>query len=125
VSIQNGLLATQQPRKSFGLSYRTLLGNDLDGSEHGYRIHLFYNALADPSQRTHKSFSNQLDLSELSWSITTLPPSITGYTPTAHLIVDSTLADPADLTAVENILYGDSSHSARIPTPDELADIFA
>jgi hypothetical protein len=124
-SIQNGLIATQQPRKSFGLSYRTLIGNDLDGAEHGYRIHLVYNALAEPSQRSHKTYGDQLDVADFSWSITTLPPSITGYKPTAHLIVDSTLADPDVLISVENILYGDNSHSARMPAPDELTALFA
>jgi len=123
-SIQNGLLATQQPRKSFGLSYRTKVGNDVD-PEHGYRVHLVYNALAAPSQRSHKTFGSSIDLTDLSWSITTLPPSITGYKPTAHLIIDTTLADSDAVAAAEVILYGDDSHSARIPTPDELAAIFA
>jgi hypothetical protein len=123
-SIQNGLLATQQPRKSFGLSYRTRVGNEFD-PEHGYRIHLVYNALAAPSQRSHKTFGNSVDLADLSWSVTTLPPSITGYKPTAHLIIDSTLADSDAVAAAEVILYGDDSHPARIPTPDELAAIFA
>lgn len=123
-SIQNGLLATQQPRKSFGLSYRTRVGNDFD-PEHGYRIHLVYNALAAPSQRSHKTFGNSIDLADLSWSVTTLPPSITGYKPTAHLVIDSTLANGTKLATAEAVLYGDDSHAARMPTPDELAAIFA
>jgi hypothetical protein len=123
--IHNGLLATQQPRQSFGLSYRTLLGNDTDGSEFGYKIHLVYNALAAPASKTSTTIGSSADPTDFSWDITTLPPPITGYKPTAHLIIDSSTTDPAVLLEVENIIYGSVSTSARQPSPDELVAIFA
>lgn len=124
ISIKNGLFVTQQPRKSFGLSYRTKLGNDIDGSDHAYKIHLVYNALAAPAQRDNNSLGDSVDPNTLSWSITTLPPSITGYKPTAHLVVDSRYTTSAVLTNVEDILYGTDANSARLPNPDELIAIF-
>lgn len=125
VPIQNGLFVTQQPRKSFSLSYRTKLGNDVDGSDHAYKIHLVYNALAAPSQRNNASISESTNPSNFSWSITTLPPSITGYKRTAHLVIDSRFTSTGVLSYVEDILYGNESGSAALPTPDELTTIFS
>lgn len=123
-SIQNGLLVTQQPRRSFGLAYRTKLGNDVDGSDHAYKIHLVYNALAAPSQRDNTTVAETVNPSNFSWSITTLPPTISGYKRTAHLVVDSRFTTEGVLAFVEDILYGDTSNAARLPTPDELVTIF-
>ena len=125
VSIQNGLIATQQPRQSFGLSYRSKIGTDTEGPESGYKIHLVYNALAGPSERTNKTFTRSPDPSEYSWKITTLPPSITGYKPTAHLVVDSRYTDPEVLSAVEDALYGTDMDAAALPTPDDVIAIFS
>lgn len=123
-SIQNGLFVTQQPRKSFGLSYRTKLGNDVDGSDHAYKIHLVYNALAAPSERSNNTLGDSADPSVFSWAITTLPPSITGFKPTAHLVIDSRSTDPSVLSNVEDILYGNEANTAHLPSPDELIAIF-
>jgi hypothetical protein len=123
--IHNGLMATQQPRQSFGLSYRTLLGNDTEGPEFAYKIHLVYNALAAPASKTSTTIGSSADPTDFSWDITTLPPPLTGYKPTAHLIIDSSTTDPAVLSEVEDIIYGSVSSSARQPTPDELVAIFA
>jgi hypothetical protein len=125
VSVHNGLLATQQPRQSFGLSYRTLLGNDIEGTDYAYKIHLVYNALAAPGSRTSTTIGSSAEPTDLSWQITTMPPAMTGYKPTAHLIIDSSRTDPAVLAEVEDIVYGSDSNSARQPSPDELAAIFA
>lgn len=125
VSIQNGLVATQQPRKSFGLTYRTRIGTDTEGPESAYKIHFVYNALTGPSQRSNKTFSRTPDPAEYSWPITTLPPSITGYKPTAHLIVDSRYTDPDVLTAVEDVIYGTDEDAASLPTPDDLIALFS
>lgn len=125
ISVRNGLFVTQQPRKSFGLSYRTKLGNDVDGPEHAYKIHIVYNALAAPSQRDHNSLGDSVDPSTSSWSITTLPPVITGYKRTAHLVVDSRYTANNVLANVEDILYGTDNAAARLPTPDELVSIFS
>lgn len=124
LSISNGLYATQQPRKSFNLSYRTMVGNDTNGSTHGYKIHLVYNALAAPSSRDNTSIGDSADPISLSWAITTRPPAINGMKPTAHMIIDSRKTPVSLLTAIENILYGSSSTSARIPSILELMNIF-
>lgn len=124
VAIQNGLIVTAQPRKSFGFSYRTLLGNDVDADDHAYKIHLVYNALAAPASRANNTLSDTVNVSTLSWNITTKPPTITGFKPTAHLVIDSRTTDPVKLATIEDILYGDESESARMPTPDELIAIY-
>lgn len=124
VSIHPGLFVTRQPRRPFGLSYRTLLGNDLNGSNHGYKIHLVYNALAAPSQRTNNTLNNSGDPSTFSWNITTKPPSITGYKPTAHLVIDSRFTDLEKMAAVQDLLYGTDEDDPTLPTPDELIAVF-
>lgn len=123
--IHTGLFATQQPRVAFGFSYRTRLGNDLDGAEHAYKIHLVYNALAAPATRNNTSISDTIDPAKFSWVISTLPPPITGYKRTAHFVIDSKLTDPGVLSAVEDLLYGTESTDAELPLPDDLIAIFA
>jgi hypothetical protein len=125
VAINNGLFATQQPRKPFSLSYRSLVGNDVDGMDHGYKIHLVYNALAAPSQRNNQTRSDSSDPITYSWDITTLPPAITGYKRTAHFVVDSRYTSELVLTTFTDILYGTDLESARIPDIEELLTIFA
>lgn len=124
VSIQNGLFVTQQPRKSFGFSYRTKIGNDVDGSEHAYKIHLIYNALAAPSQRDNNTISESVEPTVFSWKITTLSPQITGYRPTAHFVIDTRYTDPTTLSTIEDILYGSDSTPSRLPDVSELLTIF-
>ena len=124
VSIQNGLIATQQPRRSFGLSYRTRVGNAIEGPDHAYKIHLVYNALAAPSTRTNNTLGGSTDPSAFGWSITTKPPTISGYKPTAHLVIDSRYSPEGILAEVEDILYGTEADGSRLPDPDELIAIF-
>lgn len=124
-SIQNGLFVTQQPRKQFGLTYRTKVGNDTQGVEHAYKIHLVYNALSGPSNRTSNTQSESADPTTFQWDITTLAPAITNYRPTAHLVVDTRYTDPEVLLELEDFLYGNESGSASLPTPDELIAIFS
>lgn len=124
VSIQKGLFVTQQPRRAFGLSYRTMVGNDLDGVEHGYKIHLVYNALAAPSSRANSTMTNSPEATTLSWAITTLPPSFTGYKPTAHLVIDSRTTPKGLLSAIEDILYGSDAADPRMPLVSELISMF-
>lgn len=124
VGIHNGLFATEQPRVEFGLSYRTLIGNDQDGVNHGYKIHLVYNALASPSSRNNQSVGGGVNILGLSWSITTQPPLTTGIRPTAHFVIDSRRTPSGLLKTVEDILYGTSSSDARLPTVEELRTLF-
>lgn len=124
-SIQNGLFATQQPRIPFGLSYRTLIGND-HTPDLGYKIHIVYNALAGPAERIHNTVNEQSEAEQLSWSITTAPHGeVTGIKPTAHFVIDSTLTDPALLEELEGIFYGTDIEVPYIPTAQELIDMFS
>lgn len=124
-SIHNGLFATQQARLSFGLSYRSRIGNPVDGPSHAHKIHLVYNALAGPSQRDNKSVSDQAEPTTYSWRISTLPPEIVGYKPTAHFVVDTRYAPSDVLEDLEDILYGTNDDAARLPDVDELLTLFA
>lgn len=124
VSIQNGLFVAQQPRKQFGFSYRTKIGNDIDGADHAYKIHLVYNALAAPSSRDNATTGDSTDPTEFSWAITTLPPAITGFRPTAHFLIDSRFTPMEVLIEIENILYGSDATSPRLPSVSELTGIF-
>lgn len=125
VAIQNGLFASQQPRKQFGLSYRTLIGNDVNGTDAGYKIHLVYNALASPQGKTYTTISaDKTDAATFSWSITCLPPILTGLRPTAHFVVDSRFTPSELLVDLEDILYGSNSGDSYLPTAEFLYDMF-
>jgi hypothetical protein len=123
-AIQNGLFVTNQPRKQFGLSYRTQVGNDTNGPDHGYKIHIVYNALASPPQRNYSSIDDSVRPLTLEWSITTLAPMITGYKPTAHMVIDTRYTSLGLLGTIEDILYGNESTAPRLPDVDELIAIF-
>lgn len=125
VPVHTGLFVTHQRKQSFGLSYRTRIGNDAEQTDHGYKIHLIYNALAAPTTRNNQSINDSVDPTAFSWAISTLPPTITGYKRTAHLIVDSRTTDPDILSEVEDLLYGTDEDPPTLPTPDELIAIFA
>lgn len=125
VTLHNGLLATHQPRKQFNLSYRTMVGNDVDGKSHAYKIHLVYNALAGPSERNNASIGADVEPNSLTWEITTMPPVFSGFRPTAHFVIDSRYTDLSILQALEDILYGTAAANARIPSVAELVAIFA
>lgn len=126
-----GVVATQQARIPFGFSYRTRIGNDEDGSDHGYKIHLVYGAMASPSQINRSTINESPEAATLSYEITTTPVPVTGGKPTAHIIIDSTKADATKLAAFEQTLYGtpatgnDPAVPAALPLPDAVALAFA
>lgn len=122
--VHTGLIATQQPRKPFSLSYRTLIGNDIEGTDHGYKIHLVYNALAAPASRSYNTIGESIAPGTLAWAITTLAPRVTSLRPTAHFVIDSRTTDPVTLAEVEDILYGSDILTASIPTVIELMALF-
>jgi len=124
IPIHNGLFATQQPRKPFGFSYRTRIGNEIEGPDLGYKIHLVYGALAAPATRAHATLGDSADPMQLSWTITTLPPPVSAFKRTAHFVVDSRYANPSDLAVLEDLLYGTEGDSSQLPTPDQLVAIF-
>ena len=124
VPVKYGLYATQQPRKSFGLSYRTLIGNDADGIDHGYKIHLVYGASATPTTRANSSMNDSIDPFNFTWKVVTKPPTFVGYKPTAHFVIDSREV-PSDLmNQIIDILYGSASAAPRLPSVPELLYIF-
>lgn len=120
-----GVTIGQQPRKSFGLSYRTALGNDVENENHGYKLHLIYGATASPSEKAYATINDSPEAITFSWEVTTVPVNVDGFKPTASLTIDSTKIDPAKLTALEDILYGKGETEARLPLPDEIATLMA
>ena len=119
-----GVTVGQQNRKTFGLSYRTLIGNDVDGTDHGYKIHLIYGALAAPSEKAYATVNDSPEAMTLSWEITTTPVNIVGLKPTAALTIDSTKVDGAELAIFEKLLYGDEAAEATLPLPDAVIAMF-
>lgn len=125
--LAKGVNIGQQPRKAFGLSYRTIIGNDTKGSDYGYKLHLVYGAKASPSERSYASVNDSPEALELSWECTTTPVAVTGHKPSAHIEIDSTKIDADKLTKIEDILYGkdggEPATEARLPLPDEIIKI--
>ena len=122
--IAKGVSIGQQTRKSFGLAYKTLIGSDTDGNDHGYKLHLVYGCKAAPSERSHATVNDSPEALSFSWEISTTPVSVTGHKPTASVEIDSTKVDPAKLAAFEKILFGSDAANARLPLPDEVAELF-
>jgi len=122
---QTGVQIAQQPRKTFGLAYRTRLGNDVDATDFGYKLHLIWGALAAPTEKAYATQNDSPDAMTFSWEFTTTPVPVTGYKPTALLVVDSTKVLLANLTALEDALYGTAGTSPRLPLPDEVIAMFA
>lgn len=121
----NGVMIGQQARKTFGLCYRTALGNDTEGNDHGYKLHIIYGALAAPSEKAYSTINDSPEAITFSWEITTTPVNVSGAKPTASIVIDSTKADPTKLAALEDILYGKDGDSGsgtgpRLPLPDEI-----
>lgn len=116
----DGVTIGQQNRKAFGLAYKTVLGNDTDANDHGYKLHLIYGCMAAPSEKAYATINDSPEAIEFSWEISTTPVSVTGSKATASLTIDSTKADPDKLAALEGILYGSESEEPRLPLPDEV-----
>lgn len=122
-AIAKGVYIGQQPRKTFGLSYRTTLGNDVDSNSYGYKLHLVYGALASPSEKAYATINDSPEAITFSWEFSTTPVNVDGFKPTANIVIDSTKVDPEKLADLEKVLYGDAEADARLPLPDEVAQI--
>lgn len=120
-----GITIGQQSRRPFGLSYRTKIGNDTNGQDHGYKLHLLYGAQASPSERTYETMNDSPEPITFSWEFNTTPVGVTGHNPTALLTINSTLVDKAKLAAFEEILYGTDDVEPRMPLPDEVFQLFS
>lgn len=124
-----GVYVGQQPRKPFGMAYRTVLGNDVEGEAFGYKLHLVYGAKASPSEKAFETINDTPSAITFSWSITTTPVEVPGHNPSASITIDSTQADPDELKALEDILYGTDGEGTtgkppRLPLPEEIATLF-
>lgn len=117
-----GVTVGQQKRKTFGLCYRTIIGNDLKGDDYGYKLHFVYGAVVAPSESAYSSVSDSPEPTTMSWEFTTTPVAIEGFKPSAHLEISSITADPTKLAALEEIIYGkdEGETNPRLPLPDEI-----
>lgn len=123
--LATGVSIRQQSRKMFGLCYRTEIGNDVEGTDYGYKLHLIYNCLAAPTDEDHETINDSPEPGTFSWEISTTPVEVTDHKPTACVVIDSTKADATKLGALEDILYGTAETEARLPFPDEIATLMA
>ena len=122
--IAPGITIGQQERKTFGLSYRTAVGNDVKGIEFGYKLHLVYGCKATPSEKSHGTINESPEAGTFSWEVNSIPVNVEGYKPTSTLTIDSTKVTPEKLAKLEKILYGSDEADARLPLPAEVANIF-
>lgn len=120
-----GVMIGQQNRTVFGLCYRTELGNDTEGVNHGYKLHLIYGAQASPSEKGYQTINDSPEAITFSWEVKTTPVNVTGFKPTASMVIDSTKTDKEKMAALEDQLYGiaDEESNARLPLPDEVISI--
>lgn len=121
--VAGGVVIGQQSRSTFGFCYRTVIGNDVDGNDHGYKLHLVYGALAAPSERAYATINDSPEAITFSWEVTTTPVAVKGHKPTACVTIDSTKTDATKLVALENILYGSDEVEPRMPLPDEIMEL--
>ncbi|MDO5785271.1 MAG: hypothetical protein Q4P20_09450 [Eubacteriales bacterium] len=123
-SIATGVYIGQQPRKTFGMSYETVVGNDVENDSYGHKLHLIYGGLAAPSEKSYSTINDSPEAITFSWDVTTTPVNVTGYKPTASITIDSTKVDTTKLAALEEILYGSEDNEPRLPLPDEIIELF-
>lgn len=124
-TLAEGVLLGQQKRKVFGLCYRTTIGNDVDGNDHGYKLHLIYGCLAAPSEKAYSTINDNPDAITFSWEVTTTPVNVTGFKPTSQITIDSTKVAKEKMTAIEALLYGSENKEPSLPLPDELAAVLS
>ena len=125
--LSTGVILGQQKRKSFGFCYRTTLGNDVEEGDYGYKLHIIYGCTAAPSEKAYATINDSPEAITFSWEITTTPVEVAGHKPTACITIDSTKVNAEKLAILEAKLYGSDSESSEptLPTPDEIAQIFA
>lgn len=115
-----GMNIGQQSRKSFGFCYRTAIGNDVAGEDYGYKLHILYGCKASPSEKSYQTINDSPEAITFSWEITTTPVEVSGFKPTACVIIDSTKCNSTKLEALEDTLYGDASNPPTLPLPDAI-----
>ena len=133
VALATGVIIGQQPRKTFGLCYRTVIGNDTELDSHGYKLHLIYGCTASPSERAYQTINDSPEAITFSWEVTTVPVAVANHKPTACLTLDSTKLSENKMKAIEAVLYGTDADAtnnveattARLPLPSEVVTILA
>ena len=118
--LAGGINLGQQARKTFGMSYRTTMGNEIEGNAYGYKLHLIYGCQASPSEKAYTTINDSPEAITFSWEVTTTPVPVTGFKPTSYIVIDSKKIDADKLAALEAVLYGDENTEARLPLPDEI-----
>ena len=122
--LAEGVVIGQQARKAFGLCYRTIVGNDVQGNDHGYKLHIIYGATAAPSEKAYATVNDSPEAVTFSWEVTCTPVEVEGFKPTATVVIDSRKVDAEKLAALEAKLYGSESEEAQLPLPAEIAEMF-
>lgn len=127
-ALTEGVMIGQQKRKTFGLCYRTTIGNDVNGNDYGYKLHLVYGCLAAPSEKAFSTINDSPEAITFSWEVSTTPVNVKGFKPTSQITIDSTKVNKDKLSALEDILYGKdgdggSATEPRLPLPDEVAEL--
>lgn len=123
VELGTGIVVKQQEHQHFGFAYRTLIGNDEEGTKHGYKLHLFYDCLAGSSEDSNSTVNDSPEQKTYSYSVTTVPVPVNGFNPTACIVIDSTLVKAAVLTAIEDLLYGNANSESTLPTPAKIMEM--
>lgn len=122
-SVGTGAVIKQQSHKHFGLAYRTMVGNDTLGTEHGYKLHIFWDCISGASEDSNSTINDSPEQKTFSWSVTTLPVAAEGFQPTASMVIDSTKVPEAKLQQIEDLLYGTAQAESSLPTFDALKTI--
>lgn len=122
--IAEGVKIGQQARKTFGLCYRTIVGNDVEGNDYGYKLHLIYGATAAPSEKAYATVNDSPEAVTFSWEVTCTPVDVPGFKPSASIVIDSTKVDKTKLAALEAKLYGDTTNEPQLPLPSEIINMF-
>lgn len=122
-ALMDGITIGQQPRKSFGLVYKTVIGNDVQGQDLGYKIHIIYGAKAAPSEKAFATINDSPEAVTFSWELSTVPVPVSGHRPTATVVIDSTKVDAEKLALLEAKLFGSETEESTLPLPDEIAEL--
>ena len=124
-SIAEGVTIGQQSRKTFGLCYKTTVGNDIANNAYGYKLHIIYGCLAAPSEKAYATINDSPEAITFSWEVSTTPVEVTGFKPTATVVIDSTKVAAEKMAALEAVLYGSDSEEAKLPLPNEIITLVA
>lgn len=124
-TIFDGITIGQQTRKSFGMCYKTSVGNDVQGQDFGYKIHIIYGAKAAPSEKAYSTINDSPEAVTFSWELSTVPVPVEGFNPTATMVIDSTRVPAEKMALIEDKLYGTESDEPTLPLPDELLALLA